>query len=176
MTRVHDGYLITQSKKAAGREYLIGYNPEAEQPYVCWCCENERDYFWGYYTKSLDEAVAKMNERYEEGMKEYQKQVEERAKQEEEKEKARAAAAAASSVSQTSSNHPYRYDPPATSIIGWLGWLLLCWILPLIGPIIIICSDTNETIKNYGKLHIILQAIILFIVILSIGGCSAMFY
>lgn len=46
-----------------------------------------------------------------------------------------------------------------TSTGGWFGWLLLCSVLPIIGPIIMLSSSQDETAKNYAKLMIILQAI-----------------
>lgn len=181
MARVHEGYIIIQVKKAAGREYLVGYNPEAENPYVCWCCENEKDYFWGFYTKSASEAVDKMNERFEEGLQEYNNQVMKAALEREKRElSAQQIEKAHSSAQQVLNNTNYNkaYNSSnaySTSIGGWFGWLLLCWLLPLIGPIILACADTNDTAKNYGKLHIIFHLIGLFIFIVNFAKVASFF-
>ncbi len=44
---------------------VIGHNPNAPNPYVCWYCKGGSNYFWGYYTNELDDARQKLNERYQ---------------------------------------------------------------------------------------------------------------
>lgn len=46
-------------------ELVIGHNPNAPNPYVCWYCKGSSNYFWGYYTNELDAARQKLNERYQ---------------------------------------------------------------------------------------------------------------
>ena len=46
-----------------------------------------------------------------------------------------------------------------TSPGGWFLWNLLCGLLPIIGPIIMMCKTRDETAKNYAKLTLILQII-----------------
>ena len=46
-------------------ELVIGHNPNAPNPYVCWYCKGGSNYFWGYYTNELDDARQKLNERYQ---------------------------------------------------------------------------------------------------------------
>jgi Na+/proline symporter len=63
---------------------------------------------------------------------------------------------------------------PTTSIGGWIGWMLLCSILPIIGPIIMICSAKDESAKNFAKAYFVLLAIsIVLIIILSAVFASA---
>ena len=45
-------------------ELVIGHNPKAPNPYVCWYCKNGKEYFWGYYCNELSSAREKLNERY----------------------------------------------------------------------------------------------------------------
>lgn len=158
--RVNDGYLITQVKQVAKREFVVGYNPEAEMPYVCWCCENG-NYFWGSYSKTATEAVDKMNERFEEALQAYQKSVYENVQDDKPK-------PTQISASPTRSSTYYQPQENYTSVIGWFGWLLLCWLLPLIGPIIMAAGSSNKTIKNYGILHIIIQLIALILLVAPI--------
>ncbi|MBQ8965309.1 hypothetical protein [Ruminococcus sp.] len=61
------------------------------------------------------------------------------------------------------------YAPP-TSTIGWIGWMLLCTLLPVIGQLIMLTSKDQST-KNFAKAQLILTlisvilAIILFVVL-----------
>ena len=61
---------------------------------------------------------------------------------------------------------PYAAQPPRdiTSSWAWFGWILLCMVLPVIGPIIMLASSNDPSAKNYGKCMLILQTI-------SIGAC-----
>ena len=45
------------------------------------------------------------------------------------------------------------------SLGAWIGWILLCTLLPVIGPIIVLCTAKNETIKNWAKATLILAVI-----------------
>lgn len=60
--RVHQNYEIIESKKKGDMELVIGHNPKAPNPYVCWYYND--GYFWGYYCNSLESAQNKLNERY----------------------------------------------------------------------------------------------------------------
>lgn len=57
------------------------------------------------------------------------------------------------------------YVPPAgqqrevTSVLGWLGWSLLCSALPIIGAIIMLNVTKDQTAKNFAKLMIIMNCI-----------------
>lgn len=58
------GYQIINSKPINEREEIvIGYNENAVQKYVCWYCRDNDNYFWGYYTNSLKDAIKKMDGR-----------------------------------------------------------------------------------------------------------------
>ena len=63
--RTNIGYEIIKSCTIGNNEIVIGHNPKAVEPYVCWYCKNSTDYYWGYYCKSITEARDKMAERYE---------------------------------------------------------------------------------------------------------------
>lgn len=62
-TRSHQGYGIVDSCMTGNTELVIGHNPEAPNPYVCWYCKGGC-YYWGYYCNSMEAAVEKMNERF----------------------------------------------------------------------------------------------------------------
>ena len=62
--RSHQGYEVTEACTVEGVELVIGYNPAAPNPYVCWYCKHGRDYYWGYYTNELRTAREKLVERY----------------------------------------------------------------------------------------------------------------
>lgn len=57
------------------------------------------------------------------------------------------------------------YVPPMaqqrqiTSVLGWLGWSLLCSALPIIGAIIMLNVTKDPTAKNFAKLMLILNCI-----------------
>ena len=58
------GYIIINSKRInEHEEIVIGYNEKAVQKYVCWYCRDNDNYFWGYYTNNLKDAMKKMDER-----------------------------------------------------------------------------------------------------------------
>lgn len=63
--RINGGYEIIESCTIGSNELVIGHNPKAPNPYVCWYCKNGTDYFWGYYCNQLSEAREKLNERYQ---------------------------------------------------------------------------------------------------------------
>ncbi len=51
--------------------------------------------------------------------------------------------------------NPYAPVQKSTTILGWIGWILLCGVLPLIGPIIMACVSNDESAKNYAKATLI---------------------
>ena len=56
--RVCQGYQIIQSVKIGQNlELVIGHNPEAYQPYVCWYCNNEESYDTGAYCFNYRQAL-----------------------------------------------------------------------------------------------------------------------
>ena len=62
--RSKNNYEIIESCTIGNTELVIGYNPNAVNPYVCWYCKGGTDYFWGYYTNELSDARDELNERY----------------------------------------------------------------------------------------------------------------
>ena len=38
--RINSGYEIIESHTIGSNELVIGHNPEAPNPYVCWYCKN----------------------------------------------------------------------------------------------------------------------------------------
>ena len=62
--RSNQNYEIIESCTIGSTELVIGHNPNAPNPYVCWYCKGGSNYFWGYYTNELDAARQKLNERY----------------------------------------------------------------------------------------------------------------
>ena len=63
--RTQQGYKIIESRTVGKTELVIGHNPKAPNPYVCWYCKGGDNYFWGYYCNELSSARKKMNERYQ---------------------------------------------------------------------------------------------------------------
>ena len=61
--RINAGYEIIESCTIGSTELVIGHNPKAPNPYVCWYCKNGTDYFWGCYVNELSAAREKLNER-----------------------------------------------------------------------------------------------------------------
>ena len=46
-----------------------------------------------------------------------------------------------------------------TSTAGWVGWLLLCSYVPLIGVIIMLLTAKDPSAKNYAKLMVVFMII-----------------
>lgn len=63
---------------------------------------------------------------------------------------------------------PAYQQEPVTSVGAWFGWSLLIGLLPLIGAIIMLCAVKDPSAKNYAKLIVILQGIIIAVYILLI--------
>ncbi len=63
--RSNIGYDIIEAYRCNDTEceVVIGYNPSAAMPYVCWFCLNGNDYYWGCYYATLHEALHKLDER-----------------------------------------------------------------------------------------------------------------
>lgn len=60
-----------------------------------------------------------------------------------------------------------------TTVGGWIGWLLLDYILPIIGAIIMLVSSTDESAKNYAKAKIffvIAAVVIVMFFAFMLGG------
>ena len=56
--RSNQNYEIIESCTIGSTELVIGHNPNAPNPYVCWYCKGGSNYFWGYYTNELDAVPA----------------------------------------------------------------------------------------------------------------------
>ena len=63
--RSNQGYEIIESCTIGSTELVIGHNPKAPNPYVCWYCKGGDNYFWGHYCNELSAAREKLNERYQ---------------------------------------------------------------------------------------------------------------
>ena len=63
--RSNQGYEIIDSHVIGDTELVIGHNPEAPNPYVCWYCKGGDNYFWGYYTNDYEDAWDKLCERHQ---------------------------------------------------------------------------------------------------------------
>lgn len=44
--RSNGGYEIIESCTIGSNELVIGHNPNAPNPYVCWYCKGGDNYFW----------------------------------------------------------------------------------------------------------------------------------
>lgn len=58
--RSNQNYEIIESCTIGSTELVIGHNPNAPNPYVCWYCKGGSNYFWGYYTNELVAARQKL--------------------------------------------------------------------------------------------------------------------
>ncbi|MGN0633689.1 MAG: zinc-ribbon domain-containing protein [Oscillospiraceae bacterium] len=58
-----------------------------------------------------------------------------------------------------------------TTVMGWIGWSILCSILPIIGQIIIIATAKNKTLKNWAIAQFVIMAVVVVITIV----CFAIF-
>ena len=72
----------------------------------------------------------------------------------------------------------YQQQEPVTSVGAWFGWSLLIGMFPLIGAIIMLCCIKDPSAKNYAKLIVVMQVIVLVIYVLLFllgiaGGMAA---
>ena len=63
-TRSNQGYEIIESCTIGSTELVIGHNPKAPNPYVCWYCKGGDNYYWGCYCNELSEERESLSERY----------------------------------------------------------------------------------------------------------------
>ena len=54
---------------------------------------------------------------------------------------------------------PTQMGQPVTSVKGWIGWVLLCSYVPIIGVIVMLCTVKDPSAKNYAKLQLIMMII-----------------
>ncbi len=84
----------------------------------------------------------------------------------------------------TYSNYYNAYQQPVvqaqqnnvTTVGGWIGWMILCSFLPLLGQIIMLCCSNDKSVKNYAKATFILcliGVILMVIVILAMTMLGA---
>lgn len=65
--------------------------------------------------------------------------------------------------------------PTGTSVGGWIGWLLLCSFIPLIGQIIVMCCAKDDSTKNWAKAQLIMTVIGVVLVLLMVVGFGMSF-
>ncbi len=63
-----------------------------------------------------------------------------------------------------------------TGIMGWIGWLLLGYFLPLIGLIIALCAARDKSVKHWAAAQLIVGCVIVVIVIVVAIIASASAY
>lgn len=54
----------------------------------------------------------------------------------------------------------------STSVMGWIGWLVLLGFLPVLGLIIMALAATDPSAKNFAKANLLILAIILAVVLI----------
>ena len=64
--RSNQNYEIIESCTIGSKELVIGHNPKAPNPYVCWYCKGGDNYYWGCYCNELSAARESLSERYNE--------------------------------------------------------------------------------------------------------------
>ena len=57
-----------------------------------------------------------------------------------------------------------------TSVLGWIGWMMLIGILPVIGIIIMALASTDPSAKNFAKANLLLMLIALIIALIAVGA------
>lgn len=62
--RSNQNYEVIESCTIGSTELVIGHNPKAPNPYVCWYCKGGDNYYWGCYCNELSEARESLSERY----------------------------------------------------------------------------------------------------------------
>ena len=62
--RFNNGYRIIESHLTGEMEIVIGHNPHAHSPYVCWYCRNGTEYLMGYYGDDFTSVRSKLWERF----------------------------------------------------------------------------------------------------------------
>ena len=62
--RFNNGYRIIESHLTGEMEIVIGHNPHAPSPYVCWYCRNGTEYLMGYYGDDFTSVHNKLWERF----------------------------------------------------------------------------------------------------------------
>lgn len=69
---------------------------------------------------------------------------------------------------------PAAQPEPTTSLGTWFCWWLLLMFLPVIGTIIMLCTTRDPSAKNYAKLVLILQGVVVgfyvLMIVFSIAG------
>lgn len=55
----------------------------------------------------------------------------------------------------------------ATSPGGWIGWMILMSVLPIIAQIIMLCCSNDESVKNFAKAQFYLILVCLLLVVLA---------
>ena len=61
--RVNNGYEITDNIFVNKLEIVVGYNANAPDPYVCWMCVNDDNYYWGKYCAKRETAMGFLQKR-----------------------------------------------------------------------------------------------------------------
>ena len=58
------GYTILKSAYVEGKEFVLGHNPKAPEPYVTWQAKgHSKDYEVGHYKKTYKDALRDFNRR-----------------------------------------------------------------------------------------------------------------
>ena len=61
------GYEILRRKRVGNKEFVLGFNPNAPEPYVTWKCNaGTTDYYWGKYFSDESRALKNFNQRVKE--------------------------------------------------------------------------------------------------------------
>lgn len=88
---------------------------------------------------------------------------------------------------------PQRFNPPPTPVYnhvsviqqnkvtstgGWIGWLFLLTLLPILGDIIMLICSNDDSAKNFVKARLLLVllglVVLLLLIILAAGGAAGM--
>lgn len=79
-----------------------------------------------------------------------------------------ASPAAAAMAQQPVFNNISVVQTTTTSVGGWIGWMILCAALPLLGVIIMLLASNDPSAKNFAKAQLILYAIATVIAIIGV--------
>ena len=62
--QIVSGYKILKSAYVEGKEFVLGHNPKAQEPYVTWTAHgHSKDYAHGHYKTTYKDALRDFNRR-----------------------------------------------------------------------------------------------------------------
>ena len=57
-----------------------------------------------------------------------------------------------------------------TSVMGWIGWMILISLLPILGVVIMALAATDESAKNFAKAILVLILVGIILGLIAVGA------